>query len=53
MPNVSVTMSDKAYDIFREWEKGHRSQRVSAAICLWNAQVLEAKYEIRPSDVKE
>jgi hypothetical protein len=44
MPTVTITMSEKAYDVFREWEKGSRSGRTSAAILLWNAQVLEAKY---------
>ena len=47
MPTVTIRMSDKAYDLFRGWTKGQRSQRVSAAICLWNAQVLEAKYEVK------
>lgn len=45
MPTVTISMSDKAYDIYRDWEKGAKSRRVSAAILLWNAQVLEVKYE--------
>jgi len=45
MPTVTITMSEKAYELFRNWEKGHRSSRVSAAICLWNAQVIEHTYQ--------
>jgi len=44
MPTVTISMSDNAYEIYRQWQKGVRSNRVSAAILLWNAQVLEAKY---------
>ena len=44
MPTVTISMSDKAYEIYRHWAKGVRSNRVSAAIQLWNAQVLEVKY---------
>ena len=44
MPTVSISLTDRAYNLYREWEKGLRSNRVSAAICLWNAQVLEDKY---------
>jgi len=44
MPIVTISMTDKAHDLYRTWEKGQRSQRVSAAICLWNAQVIEAKH---------
>lgn len=44
MPTVTISMSDNAYEIYREWQKGVRSMRTSAAILLWNAQVLEAKY---------
>jgi len=44
MPNVSISLTDNAYKLYAEWEKGLRSQRVSAAICLWNATVLEEKY---------
>lgn len=44
MPTVTISMSEMAYEVFREWEKGVRSNRVSAAILLWNATVLEAKY---------
>jgi len=44
MPTVTISMSDNAYELYRHWAKGVRSNRVSAAILLWNAQVLEAKY---------
>jgi len=44
MPTVTVTMNDNAYAIFRLWEKGTRSSRLSAAIQLWHAQVIEHKY---------
>lgn len=44
MPTVSISLTKKAYELYTEWPKGIRSQRVSAAICLWNAQVLEEKY---------
>jgi len=44
MPTVSINLSENAYKLYAEWEKGLRSQRVSAAICLWNAQILEVKY---------
>jgi len=44
MPTVTISMSDNAYELYRHWPKGVRSGRVSAAILLWNAQVLEAKY---------
>lgn len=37
MPNVTITMSEKAYDVYRTWAKGGRSQKVSAAILQWNA----------------
>ena len=44
MPTVSINLTENAYKLYTEWKKGQRSQRVSAAICLWNAQVLEKKY---------
>jgi len=44
MPTVSINLSENAYKLYVDWTKGLRSQRVSAAICLWNAHVLEAKY---------
>jgi len=44
MPTVSISLTEKAYETFIGWEKGKRSNRTSAAIMLWNAQVLEAKY---------
>ena len=44
MPTVTISMSDNAYEIFRQWQKGVRSMRVSAAILMWNAEVLEQKY---------
>ena len=37
MPTVTITMSESAYEVFREWAKGTRSNRVSAAIMQWNA----------------
>jgi len=45
MPTVSINLTDNAYQLYRAWkEKRLGSDRVSAAIMLWNAQVLEAKY---------
>jgi hypothetical protein len=45
MPTVSINLTDKAYQLYREWKDERKgSQRVSAAICLWNAQVLEHTY---------
>jgi len=44
MPTVSISLTEYAYELYTQWEKGLRSQRVSAAICLWNATVLEKKY---------
>lgn len=35
MPTVTITMSDKAYDIYRTLDKGTRSKQVSAAILEW------------------
>ena len=37
MPTVTITMSESAYEVYREWEKGTRSIRTSAAIMQWNA----------------
>jgi len=38
MPTVTITMSDKAYDVYRTWkEKRLCSQRTSAAILQWDA----------------
>jgi hypothetical protein len=50
MPTISITITEKAYDLYRSWEKGQRSQRVSAAISLWNAQVIEAKHAVRDEE---
>ncbi len=46
MPTVSINLSDNAYKLYREWKEDGRkaSSRVSAAIMLWNAQVLEPQY---------
>ena len=49
MPTVTISMNDKSYEIYRNWVKGTRSGRVSAAIQLWQAQVLDHKY----GEVKE
>ena len=37
MPTVTITMSEKAYDVYRTWMKGDRSNKVSASILQWNA----------------
>lgn len=37
MPTVTITMSEKAYDIYRTWVKGDRSNKVSHAILQTNA----------------
>ena len=37
MPTVTITMSDNAYDVYRNWTKGKRSARTSAAILQWEA----------------
>jgi len=39
MPTVTMSLNDEAYDIFRDIEKGKRSQKVSAAIILWKSQL--------------
>ncbi len=45
MPTVTITMSESAYDVYREWSKGKRSNRVSAAIMQWNA-LKGVKFEV-------
>ena len=37
MPTVTITMSDKAYDVYRMYPKGVRSAKVSQAILQLNA----------------
>lgn len=37
MPTVTISMSESAYEIYRTWSKGHRSNRTSAAIMQWDA----------------
>ena len=37
MPVMSVSMNDEAYQIYKEWQKGTRSNKLSAAIMQWNA----------------
>tara|TARA_R100000781_G_scaffold95605_1_gene59710 strand:- start:709 stop:888 length:180 start_codon:yes stop_codon:yes gene_type:complete len=37
MPTVTITMSESAYEVYRLWDKGTRSNRTSAAILQWNA----------------
>jgi len=38
MPTVTITMSDKAYDVYRTWKVDRKcSQRTSAAILQWEA----------------
>jgi len=49
MPTVTISMNEKAYDVYREWEKGLKSSRVSAAILLWQARVIDHQYR----EVKE
>jgi len=45
MPTVSINLSDNAYRLYREWKEERKgSDRVSAAIMMWNATVLEEKY---------
>jgi hypothetical protein len=34
---MSVSMNDEAYQIYKEWQKGTRSNKLSAAIMQWNA----------------
>jgi hypothetical protein len=53
MPIVTISMNDKAYQIYRNWEKGLKSSRVSAAIQLWQAQVLDHKYTEHHGKVEE
>lgn len=38
MPGVSVALSDQAYEIFKNLEKGRRSKIMSAALLQWYAQ---------------
>ena len=41
MPNVSINLTEKAYDVFRYLDKGSRSRIMSAALLLWNSQLDE------------
>lgn len=45
MPTVTISMSEGAYEVYREWSKGTRSNRVSAAIMQWNA-LKGVKFEV-------
>ena len=45
MPTVTITMSDKAYDIYRTLDKGTRSKQVSAAILEWYHRVVLKEWE--------
>ena len=38
MPTVSITMTEEAYDIYRNWAKGRRSKMISVVILEWNAR---------------
>jgi len=46
MPTVTITMSEKAYEIYRNWSKGQRSMRTSSAILQWEA-LKDVKWSIQ------
>ena len=35
MPTVTITMNEKAYEIYRTLDKGTRSRQMSAALLEW------------------
>lgn len=41
MPTITASLSDRAYEIWRELEKGHRSKQLSAALIQWKVQLDE------------
>ena len=45
MPTVTITMSEKAYDIYRTLDKGTRSKQVSVAILEWYHREILGEYE--------
>ena len=45
MATITISMSDAAFDIVRAWPKGLKSQRISAAIQLWQFQMDEMEKE--------
>jgi len=61
MATITISMSDAAFDIVRAWPKGQKSQRISAAIQLWQFQndewlkEREARHEsmARQEDIQE
>jgi len=53
MPTVTMSLNDEAYDIFRDIEKGKRSQKVSAAILLWKATIDQLDERIRAEEKTE
>lgn len=51
MPGVSVALSDQAYEIFKNLEKGRRSKIMSAALLQWYAQ--QEVYAIERAELRE
>jgi len=41
MPTVTISLTDAAYDIYRELDKGTRSRQLSTALIQWKQQVDE------------
>jgi hypothetical protein len=46
MPTVSISLSEKAYIIYTNVKKTNRSAIVSAALCQWNAQLMNNMTEL-------
>jgi len=44
MPTITASLSEQAYEIWRELEKGKRSRQLSAALVQWKHQ-LDAYHE--------
>jgi len=48
MPTVTISMSEKAYDVYRQWNKGLRSQRMSVALLEWHYKMQSSEaYEVK------
>ena len=41
MPTVTISLTDAAYDIYRELDKGTRSRQLSTALIQWKQSVDE------------
>ena len=45
MPTVTITMHEKAYEIYRTLDKGQRSMTVSKALLEWYHRHILKEYE--------